>query len=43
MTQLCLDLTCNSGCSIYEGRYNVDLLYGARRQLTSAGSLQTLG
>jgi hypothetical protein len=30
-TQLCLDLTCNSGCSSYEGRYKVDLLYRAHQ------------
>jgi hypothetical protein len=42
-TQLCLDLICNSGCSSYKGRYNVDLHYRARRWLTLADPLQTSG
>jgi hypothetical protein len=40
MTLLYLDPFGNSGCSSYEGRYKVDLLYRARRQLPSADMLQ---
>jgi hypothetical protein len=43
MTQVCLDPFGNSGCSSYEGRYKVDLLYGAHWQLTSADPLQSSG
>jgi hypothetical protein len=43
MTQACLDFFRNSGCSSYEVRYMVDLLYRAHWRLTSADPLQTLG